>query len=343
MSRGTEAVRGGVITGMDSTERAGRARRTEEARRGAGAREDEGSGRAVAVHLAAVWVLGCVLTGAETILLLASLFGDDLGVVVAVALLALCAGVALTAWLGSAARSHVPFTRGVRGLWTWAVLVHVAGAAAAFGAVLLDRAAARSGGSGPSHLLVGGTACALVAAFFVPRTRVRTSALALTAVLAAGVGWSAWTASRPPTLDAWLTSHRVDRALARIGEAPPGHTAHVRGASEDAFGVEYTSDGGGPGFSLRVEREGHDTRRADARGCPVPLGDPVRCVDDGEGRLLITYGGGGAPVRELRLRRAGLVHVVSLREPAALGPARRVLATLRPATDAELEPLLSSP
>ncbi|AIA00875.1 hypothetical protein [Streptomyces noursei] len=48
--------------------------------------------------------------------------------------------------------------------------------------------------------------------------------------------------------------------------------------------------------------------------------------------------------RELRLRRGGLVHTVSLSDrPTDLTAARHVLSTLRPATNAELSPLCDQP
>jgi hypothetical protein len=92
-----------------------------------------------------------------------------------------------------------------------------------------------------------------------------------------------------------------------------------------------------------VERIGHDTRRVDSRGCPVPFGETIRCTDDGDGRQLVTYED-GYERQELRLRRDGLVvTVIVTGSHADLSAARHILSTLRPAADAELAGLLERP
>ncbi len=73
---------------------------------------------------------------------------------------------------------------------------------------------------------------------------------------------------------------------------------------------------------------------------PFSPGVTVTCTGDGGGRELVTYDG-FTEWRELRLRRGGLVHTVSLSDrPTDLTAARHVLSTLRPATNAELSPPL---
>lgn len=129
------------------------------------------------------------------------------------------------------------------------------------------------------------------------------------------------------------------RALLRVGEAPTGYVLRGNGASASGFGADYERPGAA-GLHLAVARPDQDTRRTDAHGCPVLSGITVTCTDDGGGRELVTYDG-FTEWRELRLRRGGLVHTVSLSDrPTDLTAARHVLSTLRPATNAELSPPL---
>ncbi|AKA08381.1 hypothetical protein SAZ_02185 [Streptomyces noursei ZPM] len=134
----------------------------------------------------------------------------------------------------------------------------------------------------------------------------------------------------------------MDRALLRVGEAPTGYVLRGNGASASGFGADYERPGAA-GLHLAVARPDQDTRRTDAHGCPVLPGVTVTCTDDGGGRELVTYDG-FTEWRELRLRRGGLVHTVSLSDrPTDLTAARHVLSTLRPATNAELSPLCDQP
>jgi hypothetical protein len=190
--------------------------------------------------------------------------------------------------------------------------------------------------------VAGGCCYALAAALFLPGTRIRLGALGAAAVLVGGGAYAYWDAAQPPTLDEHLAAHDVDRRLLRVGAPPSGYTLRALGAGEDTFGAEYEHPDS-VRLHLGVERAGHDTRRADARGCPVPFGDPIHCVDDGDGRQLLTYEG-GYEHQELRLRRDGLVFTVTVEgHHADLSAARHVLSTLRPATDAELAGLLDVP
>ncbi|MFF8382418.1 hypothetical protein [Streptomyces kanasensis] len=295
-----------------------------------------GAARAAAVHLAGVWFVGCVLTAVQFQAVLVALFVGGWGAFAVVPLVVVPPAVALLAVMGRTARVFVPLVRRPRGPWRWAAVVYglgTAGAAAAVAASL-----STGGRGGPLVLLAGGTCYALAAASLVPGARARAGTLGAAALLVAAGAYAVWDASRPPTLDTWLTAHRVDRDLLRLGDTPPGHASRVLGASGDGFGVAYERPGS-PGLHLAVARAGQDARRVDARGCPVPYGGVVRCADDAGGRLLVTYEDGDTR-RELRLEREGLVYTVSFRgADAELSAARHVLSTLRPATAAELAPL----
>ncbi|GEC05909.1 hypothetical protein SSP24_35640 [Streptomyces spinoverrucosus] len=299
------------------------------------------AGPAIA-HLAAVWLFGCVLTGVQFQAVLIALFAGGtapLAVVVGGGVAALA--VPALAGLGTAARTIVPLTRRRRGLWAWAVCVHALGTIGAFGVVVVNFQVNRLE-NGLLLYPAGGICYALAAALLLPDTRVKLGALGAAAALAVGGSYAAWDATRPPTLDEWLTANDVDRALLRIGDPPPGYTLRVLGASEDGFGADYKrphSDG----LHLAVARTGYDTRRADARGCPVPFGEPIHCTDDGGGRQLVTYEG-GYEHQELRLRRDGLTYTVTLQgTDNDLTAARHILSTLRPATDGELDRLRELP
>ncbi|MBV7697732.1 hypothetical protein [Streptomyces sp. TRM70350] len=298
------------------------------------------AGPAIA-HLAVVWLFGCALTGVQLQAVLVALFaGGTAPLIVAVVGVAAPA-VAALAWLGTAARTIVPLTRRRRGVWAWAVSVHALGTTGAFGVAVVNFQVNRLE-NGLLLYPAGGTCYALAAALFLPDTGVRLGALGAAAALAVGGSYAAWDATRPPTLDAWLTANDVDRALLRVGDPPPGYALRVLGASEDGFGADYErphSDG----LHLAVARVGHDTRRADARGCPVPFGEPIRCTDDGGGRQLVTYEG-GYQHQELRLRRDRLTYTVTLQgTDNDLTAARHILSTLRPATDRELDGLRELP
>ncbi|WP_406729251.1 hypothetical protein WJ438_38535 [Streptomyces sp. GD-15H] len=289
----------------------------------------------------AVWLAGCALTGVQLQAVLVALFADGAApftaALVGVALLSVVA----LAGLGAAVRTVVPLMRRARGLWAWAASVYALGTVGAFGAAVVNFKI--------NHLekslllyLAGGTCYALAAALFLPGTRVRLGALGAATALAVGGVYATWAATQPPTLDKWITANGVDYTLLRVGDPPPGYALHVLGASEDGFGADYERPHS-TRLHLGVTRVGHDPRRVDARGCPVPIGEPIRCADDGGGRQLLTYEG-DYEHQELRLRRDGLVYTVTVEGfHTDLSAARHILSTLRPATDAELAGLLELP
>ncbi|MFJ4846867.1 MULTISPECIES: hypothetical protein [unclassified Streptomyces] len=295
------------------------------------------------VHLTMVWLMGSALTAVGFFVVGVGLFA---GGATAGAVAALCwapVAVALLAAPGFAARHLIPVTKRRGGVWAWAAAVFGAGTAGALIAVAV-RLHADGLRNGFVLYVSGGVCYALAAAFFLPGARTRIAAVVAAALFATGGAWTAWDAGRPPTLGTWLRANDVDRALLRVGDAPPGYALSVRGASEDGFGADYERPGT-TALHLAVERTGEDTRRVDARGCPVPFGETIRCTDDGGGRLLVTYES-GYERRELRLHRGGLVCTVTLHETGpgpGLAAARRILSTLRPATDAELAPLTQLP
>ncbi|GAB7029278.1 hypothetical protein AB0G35_33125 [Streptomyces sp. NPDC021749] len=299
------------------------------------------AGRLVA-HLAAVAFVGCVLTAVQFQAVLVALFADSTAALVAVLVLGTALGIASLAALATSVRGFVPLARRARGRWAWAAGVYACGTVGAVAAVAANL---HDDGLYVTGLLYpwGGVCHALGAAFFLPGARTRLVTLAAAVLLAAGGSYLTWEAAQPPTLAEWLTANDVDRALLRVGETPSGYALEDAGASESGFGATYTRPGA-PELHLSVERIGHDTRRTDARGCPVPFGEPIHCADDGGGRQLVAYDGDDKR-RELRLRRDGLVHTVTVQGDgrAGLSAARHLLTTLRPATDAELTPLLDRP
>ncbi|NYI04706.1 hypothetical protein [Allostreptomyces psammosilenae] len=303
---------------------------------------DERNGaRRVCAHLTGLWCVGVALTAVQFQAVLVALFTGGVRAGAVVLAVGGLLAVLLLVPFGRAARSFVPLARSTRGLWGWAAGVYALGTVGAFATVVVNR---QVGGldSGLTLYPLGGLCYALAAAWFLPGLRARIAALGATAALAVGGGYALWEAARPPTLDEWIAANDVDRAMLRVGDPPPGYTLHVLGASVDGFGADYSRPGT-DGFHLGVARPGQDTRRVDARGCPVPFGDPVHCSDDGGGRQLVTYQG-DYPRQELRLRVDGLVHTVTLPGTGAdLPAARHVLSTLRPATEAELAGLLGLP
>ncbi|MFF0451300.1 hypothetical protein ACFYT4_33830 [Streptomyces sp. NPDC004609] len=286
-------------------------------------------------HLVGVGAVGCLITGVQFVAVITEVFAGNAGPPVAALVAVTLFAVPLLAGYALSARSIVPLTRRAWGLWGWAAAVYGLGTAGAIGAVVIHHRVNDEGNGLAALYFSGGVCYALAAAFFLPGTRTRLAALATAAALAASGGYASWQAAQPPTPDEWIADNRVDRALLRVGEPPTGYALHTAGATEQRFGVTYTRPGS-PDLHLGVERTGADTRRRDARGCPVASGDPIRCTDDGEGRQLVAYGGDAAR-HELVLRRDGLVHTVTIYgNRADLTGARHILLTLRPATDEEL-------
>ncbi|WP_158710998.1 hypothetical protein [Streptomyces albus] len=292
-------------------------------------------------HLVAVWLAGCALTGMQVTAVLAMLFSGGAPLLTAVLAFVVLLAVAVLAVLGSAVRTMVPLMRGRGGLWAWTASVYALGTAAASGVTVVSIQIDRL--DGISLLYPAGGACyAIAAALFLPGVRVKLGAAGAAAALAAGVAYAAWAAAQPPTLGEWISANGVDRGMLRVGDPPPGYTLRGVGASEDGFGAHYGGPHAEP-LRLGVERAGHETRRVDARDCPVPRGDPIRCTDDGGGRQLRVYEGDHERW-ELRLRRDGLVYTVSGDgSPTDPSAARHILSTLRPATGTELAGLVELP
>ncbi|WP_369355780.1 hypothetical protein [Streptomyces sp. cg2] len=275
----------------------------------------------------------------EVVLL--ALFTSRMLVIVTVCAVVVALAIGLLAAFAVAAAPFAPLARRTRGRWVWAAGVYGFGTAATIGAVALQM---KSGGIDRSGLLfpLGGACYALAAAFFLPGARMRLATFGATVALAAGVGYDAWASAQPPTLGTWLTANHVDRALLRVGDPPRGYTLRINGAGEHTFGAQYERPGT-PDLNLSVEHQGQDTRRTDARGCPVPIGEAIECTDDGDGRQLIAHKG-TYEHQELRLRQGGLISTVTVDgRTTDLSAARHILSTLRPATDAELGPLLDLP
>ncbi|WP_330461616.1 hypothetical protein OIB37_34955 [Streptomyces sp. NBC_00820] len=293
--------------------------------------------------MAIVWLAGCALTGLQGWAVLFALFvGGALSLIAAVVGVVLLA-VTVLAGLGSAARTMLPLVYRPRGLWAWTAGVYVLGTAGASGTAVLNFKANHLE-SIPLLYLAGGACYALAAALFLPSIRIRLTAVGAAAVLAVSGAYVTWVAVQPPTLDEWITANGVDRTLLRVGDPPPGYAPHVLGASETGSGTEYERPDSAS-LHLGVTRERHDNRRVDARGCPVPFGDPIHCTDDGGGRQLITYEGDYEHQEmRLHLRSDGLVCTVTgSGSTIDLPAARHILSTLRPATDTELAGLVELP
>ncbi|WP_329456580.1 hypothetical protein [Streptomyces sp. NBC_01497] len=303
---------------------------------------------------------GAALSAVQYMAVLIALF-TGAGPAVGTACLSTALIVTAFARVATGGRADVPYLRSRSGPWVWALTVYTGGAGGTLGLLALTRGRSADDALTLPGVFLGSAACfGLTAAYFLPGVRTRLAVIGATAVFAASTGTGAWAAARPPTTAQWLAGHHVDRALFRLGTAPAGYTVSGLGAGSDAFGATYrhrAADGGA--LRLTVRRISYARERTAANGCPLAVGRRSLCASDGGGRQRVRYAepdasgiaitpDGAVPpgaVDELRLRRSGIVYVVTYDGggPFDLDAARHVLTTLRPPTAAELSTLVRTP
>ncbi|MEG8274990.1 hypothetical protein [Streptomyces sp. AHA2] len=267
--------------------------------------------------------------------LLAALWGGGSGAVAVVLAVGAPAAVGLLAVVGVPARSVVPLCGTARGRLGWAAAVFLLGTSGVAAGLLAYRAGVDLGGAG-SRVALTGVPYAVAAALFVPGRWVRRGAVT---ALAAGVAYGGFAGpaqARQRRHEAEIARYREYAQVQYLGAAPPGMTvARVRVGA--AFGVEYR--GVRPDefslASLTVRSPSAPRAR-----CPEPPDEDLACTVDARGgiRTVRRIPGGTAEITLIRRYRGMEAEVSSqtLDEPGL----RRLLDTLRPLPDAELERLM---
>ncbi|MEU3606422.1 hypothetical protein AB0E83_13345 [Streptomyces sp. NPDC035033] len=293
-------------------------------------------GALTALHLFLVWAAMTAAVPALAFGLVASGWGGGVGAMVPVAALGVPLAVGLLATAAIPVRTVVPLCGTTAQRLGWAVLVFVLGTLG----VLAGLAAYLKGvdlGSDGTRLVLTGVPYAVAAAFFVPH---RWARLGASAVLAAGVVYGALVGpaqAQQRQNEAEVARYRQNPEVLYLGDAPPGMEVSRARVGPAGFGVDYRSlragyDLGYVGLTVRPALT--PTPR-----CPEPGEETVTCTVDAHGEMTqIRAFPGGRGVTLTRRHRNAEVSVTSetLPEPGL----RRLLDTLHPLSDTELEQLM---
>ncbi|KUO02646.1 hypothetical protein [Streptomyces caeruleatus] len=298
------------------------------------------SGRATltALHLLLVWAMTAAMVPVLGFGVVASAWGGGAGATVPVFLLGVPLTVLLLAAAGLPARTLVPLCASASRRLGWAVLVFVLGTAGV-AAGLAAYGADVDLGSASTRIALTGMPYAVAAAFFVPSRGVRLGALA---VLAAGVAYGGFVGpaqAREREYDAEVARYRENPELLYLGATPPGMEVSRAEVGPASFFVDYGPVRAGyelgyVGLVVRSSSEQTPLR------CPEPEERGVTCTVNAQGEkaTLRDLPGGGHDVTLVRRRGNTEVEVTSqsLDEPGL----RRLLNTLHPLSDDELEELI---
>ncbi|MBC9716621.1 hypothetical protein H9Y04_29225 [Streptomyces sp. TRM66268-LWL] len=258
------------------------------------------------------------------------------------ALLTLAVGVPLTvgllAIMGTPVRDVVPLCASTAGRFGWAALVFAAGSAGAAAGVLAYGEDVDLGGAG-TRIALAGVPYAVAAAFFVPSRRVRVGAAA---VLALGVVYGGYVGPAQAERRAHaaeIAEYREQSELLRLGSTPAGTTLSRAHLGPGSFSVAYhparANDAGHVGLTV-----GRPPTPAPAPVCPEILGEGVTCDVDARGvlRMVHAFPDGGRAITLIRYDGPLELRVES--QSLDERGLRRLLGSVRPMTDAELEDLM---
>ncbi|MER7407107.1 hypothetical protein ABT373_32695 [Streptomyces sp. NPDC000070] len=289
-----------------------------------------------ALHLLLVWATMTATVPMLGFGLLMTAWGGGTGAAAVAFMLGAPLTVGLLATAGIPASTVVPLCGSVSRRLGWAVLVFVLGT---FGVVagLVAYGEDVDLGSAGTRIALTGTPYAVAAAFFVPSRWVRLGAVA---ALAAGVvygGFIGPAQARERRHAAEVARYRENPELLYLGAAPPGMRVSRAVVGLAYFSVEYRpvrQDENGY-VGLTVRRPLTPTPQ-----CPELVEKDATCTVDahGEMRMVRGFPGGIRDITLIRRHRTAEVHVSSqsVDEPGL----RRVLDTLHPLSDAELERLM---
>ncbi|MFF0738996.1 hypothetical protein ACFYVL_01230 [Streptomyces sp. NPDC004111] len=299
-----------------------------------------GRGALTALHLFLVWALMMVAMPVFGFGLLTSGWAGGTGMTVLLALLGVPLLVGTLSTTGVAVQTVVPMCGSAGRRMGWAVLVFILGTLG----VLAGLAAYSKGvdlGSAGVRIALTGMPYAVAAALFVPGPWVRLGALAVVAAAVAYGGYIGPAQERQRQNAAEVARYWEKKELLYLGAAPSGMQVSHAEVGPASFSVDYVP-----------VRAGYETgwvglvvRPVDAEwsafACPEPAERSVTCTVDahGEMRTVRDLSGGVRGVTLSRRHRSTEIEVTSqtLGEPGL----RRLLNTLHPLTEAELENLMS--
>lgn len=298
---------------------------------------NRGTGALTALHLFLVWAVTAAALPALGFSLLASGWAGGAGATVPVFVVGVPLTVGLLATAALPARTVVPLCGSLPRRLGWAVLVFVLGTLGVLAGLAAYGEDVHLGSAG-TRIALTGVPYALAAAFFVPNRWVRLGALA---VLAGGVAYGGFVGpaqAHQRQKEAEVARYREHPELLYLGDAPPGMHVSRAEVGPASFLVDY-----------RAVREGYDsgyvglvvrTPVAPPPRCPEPAEKGVTCTVDASGGTASVrrLPGGGREVALTRRLRNAEVEVTSqtVDEPGL----RRLLNTLHPLSDTELEQLM---
>ncbi|MET9684934.1 hypothetical protein [Streptomyces coeruleorubidus] len=289
-----------------------------------------------ALHLLLVWAMMAAAVPVLGFGVVMAAWGDGGGATVPVFLLGVPLTVALLATAGTPVRTVVPLCGTLPQRLGWAVSVFVLGTLG----VLAGLASYGGGvdlGSAGTRIALTGAPYTVAAAFFVPNRWVRLGAVT---VLAAGVVYGGFVGpaqAEQRRQEAEVARYREHAELLYLGAAPPGMRLSRAEAGPASFSVDYRGvrEDVFSYAALTVRSPLTPTPR-----CPDFREKGVTCTVDarGEMRMIRDLPDGQHAVTLVRRHGKAEVQVTSqtLGEPGL----RRLLNTLHPLSDEELENLM---
>ncbi|MFF7858036.1 hypothetical protein [Streptomyces sp. NPDC007904] len=287
-----------------------------------------------AFHLFVVWAVTAAAAPALGFALLVTAWGGGTGAAVPVVALSVPLMVGLLAVAGIPAKTVVPLCGSMPQRLGWASSVFVLGTLGVL-AGLAAYAEDVDLGSASTRIALLGVPYAVAAAFFVPNRWVRLGAVA---ALGAGVAYGGFLGpaqSQQRQHAEEIARYREHPELLHVIATPPGMRAARAEAGAAAFSVEYHSVRQDGYVALTVR-----SPLTPEPKCPELVEKDVSCTVDGHGetRLVREFPGGGRSITLTRRHHDVEAEVTSqtLDEPGL----RRLLSTLHPLSDAELEGLM---
>ncbi|MEV7444360.1 hypothetical protein AB0O22_25035 [Streptomyces sp. NPDC091204] len=291
-------------------------------------------GALTALHLFLIWAVMAAVVPTLGVGLLFAAWDGGAGGLVGVLALGLPLTVGLLATAGIPARTVVPLCGSVRQRFGWAALVFVLGTLGVLaGLAAYDRDVPL--GSASTRLALTGAPYAVAAAFFVPNRWVRVGAMAALATAVAYGGFARPAQARERRHDAQTARYREHPQLLYLGDAPPGMQVSHAQVEPAGFIVDYRPlrEGSDLGYVGLVVRSG----LTPTPQCPEPADEAVSCTVDANGEMRAVR---ESPGLVTLTRRHGNEEVEVSSQALDESGLRRLLDTLHPLSDTELETLI---